>query len=494
MKEEAQPSADASAVQARSSALFHEHVQAVCIRADRIFAVLMMVQWVAAIGIALTLSPYAWQGQTQTVNVHVYAAVFLGGLISMPSIVLARTRPGWVVNGYVAAVSQTLWSALFIHLTGGRIETHFHVFGALAFLAIYREWRLLVVASVVVAGDHFLRGIFWPESVYGISSPAWWRFLEHAFWVAFEDTVLIFACLQSVAEMRMMAARQAEVEVLSERDRATSAKLRMALEELQASQDARTRAEKLAAVGQLAASVGHELRNPLAAVRGAASYLNKRITDPKAAGKPLSEDPRIPQFLGVIDRELNACGKIIGDLLDFARERKPALQLCPLRPLAAEVFGVVTHPQHVTLINSVPENLAVPSVDRDQFRQVLINLVQNAVEAMPEDKSGKVVVDAEGGGDAPWCIRIADDGAGMPEEIVRHIFEPLYTTKVKGTGLGLAIVSNIVTAHRGTLRVESKPSVGTTFTIELPPEGSARLEYATQAAAPPRAVVLEGTR
>ena len=91
-----------------------------------------------------------------------------------------------------------LMGALLIHLTGGRIETHFHVFGSLAFLAFYRDWRVLVPATIVVALDHMLRGMFWPQSVYGVLVASQWRWVEHAAWVVFEDVFLVVSCLRSV--------------------------------------------------------------------------------------------------------------------------------------------------------------------------------------------------------------------------------------------------------------------------------------------------------
>ena len=127
-----------------------------------------------------------------------------------------------------------LWSALLIHLTGGRIETHFHVFGSLAFLAFYLDWKVLLTATTVVAADHFLRGIYWPESVYGVANAEWWRFLEHAGWVVFEDVFLIWSCVIGNREMAASAARQAEVEHLSEQEQLKSAALEMALAEMQA--------------------------------------------------------------------------------------------------------------------------------------------------------------------------------------------------------------------------------------------------------------------
>src|SRR5712692_3106905 len=109
-----------------------------------------------------------------------------------------------------------LMSALLIYLTGGRIETHFHVFGSLAFLAFYRDWRVLVPATIVIAADHFLRGLFWPQSVYGELSASQWRWLEHAGWVLFEDTFLYIAIKRSVAEMWDIAVRTAEMSDLNQ--------------------------------------------------------------------------------------------------------------------------------------------------------------------------------------------------------------------------------------------------------------------------------------
>jgi len=146
---------------------FQDHCQRVWRRTDRIFAGLMALQWLAGIGVALWVTPRTWIGATSSLHLHVLAAIFLGGAIAAFPILLVFLRPGQAITRHVIAVSQILTSALLIHLTGGRIETHFHVFGSLAFLAFYRDWRVLVTATVVVALDHFLRGEFWPQSVFG---------------------------------------------------------------------------------------------------------------------------------------------------------------------------------------------------------------------------------------------------------------------------------------------------------------------------------------
>jgi hypothetical protein len=180
------------------------------------FAALMTIQWIAGIAAALWISPKTWAGQFSQTHIHVWAAIFLGGVISIFPVMLALKRPGAASTRYIIAIAQMLMSSLLIHLTGGRIETHFHVFGSLAFLSFYREWRVLIPATVIVAADHFLRGVFWPESVYGVLAVSNWRWLEHAGWVIFEDTFLFIAIKRSVSEMWDIAERTAESENLTE--------------------------------------------------------------------------------------------------------------------------------------------------------------------------------------------------------------------------------------------------------------------------------------
>jgi PAS domain S-box-containing protein len=180
----------------------------------------MVVQWIAGIAAALWISPRTWIGTVSHTHLHVWAAIFLGGAISVFPIALAVKKPGATITRHSIATGQILMSCLLIYLTGGRIETHFHVFGSLAFLAFYRDWRVLVPATVVVAADHFFRGLFWPESVYGILAASQWRWLEHAGWVLFEDAVLFVAIKRSVAEMWDNARHTAELNNSEEKYRA----------------------------------------------------------------------------------------------------------------------------------------------------------------------------------------------------------------------------------------------------------------------------------
>ena len=180
---------------------------------DRLFVLLMPVQWAGAILAACLLSPRSWAGTMSVVHPHVWVALVLGGLLSIFPVSLALSCPGQAVTRQVIAVSQLLMSALLIDVTGGRIATHFHIFGSLALLAFYRDWRVLASATVVTASDHFVRGVFWPQSIYGLAVSSPWLTLEHAGWVSFEDVFLLISCRQSLREMQQISLRQAQLEV-----------------------------------------------------------------------------------------------------------------------------------------------------------------------------------------------------------------------------------------------------------------------------------------
>ena len=219
-------------VAARAEELHQQQNTKRHVTVSRMFAVLLVVQYLACVAAAFAVSPYAWAGKERVLHMHVWVAILGGAGITILPVLLAMFRPASPLTRHVIAASQMLSSALLIHLTGGRIETHFHVFGSLAFLAFYLDWKVITTATVVVAADHFARGVFWPESVYGVTDPEWWRFLEHAGWVAFEDVFLIWSCIYGQRELHSAAQRQAEVEELTEQEQLKTAALEMALSEI----------------------------------------------------------------------------------------------------------------------------------------------------------------------------------------------------------------------------------------------------------------------
>jgi methyl-accepting chemotaxis protein len=176
-------------------------------RVDRLFAVVMAFQGIAMVILALWLTPKSWSGSDAAIHNHVWAAVGLAIAITTLPIGLALAAPGTLKTRLVMAVSQALVSGLLVHIAGGRIEMHFHIFVSLAFLAMYLDMKVILAATLVIATDHVVRGIFWPASIYGMNEATILRTVEHALWVIFEDVILGISIFRMRAErMQLMTA------------------------------------------------------------------------------------------------------------------------------------------------------------------------------------------------------------------------------------------------------------------------------------------------
>ncbi len=180
---------------------------------NQLFAWILPIQWFAFIILAAIISPLTWKGDHSTLHPHLLAALFLGGLVSLYPVVLAKRRSRDTSTRYVVAIAQMLMSGLLVHLCGGRIEAHFHIFASLALLAFYRDNKLLWLSAAIIGADHLVRGIFWPRSVFGVDEalPAL-RALEHVAWVSLEVIALSFSNRRSHREMKGIVSRQIVLE------------------------------------------------------------------------------------------------------------------------------------------------------------------------------------------------------------------------------------------------------------------------------------------
>lgn len=185
----------------------------------------LLVQAVAGVVLAYYLSPLTWKGWESETHPHVWASIAAAILLGVGPAILAWKDARWKGTQYVVAAAQLLFSALFIHVSGGRIETHFHVFASIGILATYKNPYVLIVATGVTAVDHLMRGILWPRSIYGVTSFEFFRTVEHAAWAIAEVVGLMFGIFQARAQTRQLV-RQ---EIAQEEERA---KLQRSLENL----------------------------------------------------------------------------------------------------------------------------------------------------------------------------------------------------------------------------------------------------------------------
>ena len=217
--------------------------------------------------------------------------------------------------------------------------------------------------------------------------------------------------------------------------------------------------EKLAAIGRLAGGVAHELRNPLAAMKNAAYYLNMTVD---------RSDPMVLETLAVIDREIARSDSIITSLLGLARPAQPSRREVDVGALVEAVLEHQPRPPGVSLETRLDGTLPRVTADPAQLSIALGNIVRNGYEAIPGEGTLSVSSSAEGG----WVVvEVADSGTGMSPEVLGRLFEPLYTTKPGGTGLGLSVAKMLVEGSGGRIDVRSEPGRGSVFTVRLPVKG-----------------------
>jgi signal transduction histidine kinase len=241
----------------------------------------------------------------------------------------------------------------------------------------------------------------------------------------------------------------------------------------------------LAALGQMAAGLAHEIRNPLGSIKGAAQFLRPTGSQPAEAG-----DTR--EFLDIIVEEVDRLNKIVSQFLDYARPYRGDQSPLDINDVVRKTLHLLDKERtaNVEIATTFIEGLPPVRADAQQLRQVFLNLILNALEAMPQ--GGKMHVSTSlrrstrrGAAAAFLEIRFRDTGVGISLGDQRNLFIPFFTTKERGTGLGLPISQRIIENHGGTIEVRSMTGTGSTFTVLLPVEADAYASYAESKKGPP---------
>jgi len=473
----------------RAEELFQQQYSAICRTTDRLFVGLMLLQFAGGIFAALFVSPNTWIGATSEVHLHVWAAVFLGGAISSLPVYLGLKYPGRPITRHVIATAQVIYSALLIHLTGGRIETHFHVFVSLAFLSFYRDWRLLVFPTIVVAADHAIRGIFWPLSVYGVFVESPFRWFEHAAWVIFEVIVLANSCYRSKTEMRESAERQEQLEITNQRLVETA---------------------RQAGKAEIATSVLHNVGNVLNSVNVSAELVQDKVRGSTVSsftkatdimeqhlgdmGTYVTQDERgkhLPRFLIDVSRQLAGEEDLILDEINslisnidhikaivttqqsHARGVSGVVEEVSLAELLEDAIHINTASMKRHSVATIREFDDVGPVlgDKQKILQILVNLISNAKYACMESENTnhELTVRLQRTGEDRVSIEVSDNGMGIAAENLTRIFAHGFTTREEGHGFGLHSAALAAKELGGRLTAYSNGlGTGATFTLEIP--------------------------
>lgn len=513
---------DAIRVDSRANQFYRQQRKDVHRWTDRLFAGLLLLQWLAAMVIAVWASPYTWVGQRSEIHIHVWSAVFLGGTIALLPLILAIRNPGRTLTRHVITVAQMLFGSLLIDLTGGRIETHFHIFGSLAFIAFYRDWRVLITATVVVVLDHFLRGIWWQRYVFGTVNVESWRWLEHSAWVIFIDIFLVAETIRGDREFRALCHRQAELELTKKQGeqvvvrrtlelKLKNSELNDALRKLESLIDmqesdhqemmqknkelalAKRQAESATqAKSDFLSNMSHEIRTPLTAILGYAELLDENQFDAEAR----------TQTIGTIKQAVHHLLTMVNDILDLS---KIEVGKMPLRLVETDLAELMRTAHSLMQPRAVAKGLrfevvldsAIPrhvTTDPTRLRQIVLNLLGNAIKFTEKGSITYRLRMLEKEGVTLLEMVFDDTGIGISADQAEWLFQPFHQAdssvnrRFGGTGLGLTICRRLTNLMGGDTRLmRTEPGQGARFVATIAVEVLAdstmitRLEHETSA-------------
>jgi len=331
---------------------------------------------------------------------------------------------------HVTPLDRTHWGYLFPRL----------YYFPIVFAALYDGWRGGLIVALLSSAAFFQQFLFSDD-----------LFTERMINRHLE--LISFCALAVLSGVYTDRERQQK-----KRYQEVASKLSDVYQTLQTNFEGMKRAERLSAIGHLSAGLAHEIRNPLASISGAASILRRH----------LPADEKLERCVHIIDAECQRLNRLVTNFLNFARPRLPSFQQTNLRVLLKDVIQVTEHAlakKQITFREQLENSLPDVECDPDQLRQVLLNLLINAIEASPDGAAVTLTADAAEG---KVVIRVIDEGSGVAPEHIEKLFDPFFTTKESGTGLGLPVAHQIVGQMGGNLSARRNADRGMTFSIALP--------------------------
>jgi methyl-accepting chemotaxis protein len=289
--------------------LFNQRLTANHQQTGKMLQWVMIAQWFFVILMSLLVSPRTWIGASAQTHIHVYMAIILGGLLTWGSWIFIRVAPDKAISRYITAIAQLLYSGLIIHITGGRIESHFHIFGSLAILAFYQDWKVILIATAVTGVDHVVRGLFFPLSIYGLTTPQVLRTLEHVGWVVFIDIFLLIGISNQLKSLKKALSIEAENQMVQQQ---THMFLKAAMSQLETGSQLRIHAESAQQDLDNILGVIQSLNVTSEGVQKAGSGIDRASEETRDAMKRLAKD--LKSQSGTIEQSSAAIEQMVSNI------------------------------------------------------------------------------------------------------------------------------------------------------------------------------------